>query len=71
MAALVWGGTALVILGLIGILYSLYRVRAARQAGLNDDALRAQLSKILPINIGGLFGAMLGLIIVIVGVILS
>ncbi len=71
MAWLVWGGAALVVAGLCGILYSLVRVTAARRAGLSDEDLRARLSKILPINIGALFCALFGLMVVIVGLILS
>ncbi len=71
MVWLVWGGTALVLLGLVGIIWSLLRVTQARRAGLSDEDLRAALSKNLPINIGSLFCAMFGLIVVIVGVVLS
>ncbi|MEL6640800.1 MAG: hypothetical protein AAFP98_05740 [Pseudomonadota bacterium] len=71
MIWLVWGGTALTVLGLAGILISVLKVTAARRAGLSDEDLRTKLSKILPLNIGALFLAMLGLMMVIVGVILA
>ena len=71
MVWLVWGGVALTVMGLGGILYSVFLVTNARRAGLSDEYLRAKLSKVLPVNIGALFLAMLGLMMVIVGVILA
>ena len=71
MVWLVWGGVALTVMGLGGILYSVFLVTKARRAGLSDEDLRAKLSKVLPVNIGALFLAMLGLMMVIVGVILA
>lgn len=71
MGWLVWSGAALTVLGLIGILYSVYLVQSARRRGLSDEALRGRMTAILPINIGALFAAMLGLMIVIVGVMLG
>lgn len=71
MVWLVWGGAALTILGLVGVLLSVYFVVSARRAGLSDEALREKLSRILPLNIGALFLAVLGLMTVIVGVFLA
>lgn len=68
---LVWIGTALAVLGLVGILYSCYLVQSARRENLADEALRARMTKILPINIGSLFVAILGLMTVVVGVMLA
>ena len=68
---LVWIGTALTVLGMIGILYSVVLVRSARSDAKDDAALRAKMTRILPLNIGALFVAMLGLMMVVVGVILA
>lgn len=72
MEILVWIGAALSILGLIGIVISAVLVfRARRQAAGNDEVLRARMGRILPLNIGALFVSMLGLMMVVVGVLLS
>ena len=71
MEIVIWIGAALTVIGLIGIGYSIVAVVKARRAGLDDAALRAQVSKILPINLIALFVSMIGLMAVIVGVMLG
>ena len=71
MEWLVWIGASLSTIGLVGIIYSIVAVTSAKRAGLDDDALRARLTKILPVNIGSLLVSILGLMMVVVGVILS
>ena len=71
MVWLVYIGAVITVAGLAGILYSLLAVSRARRAGLTDEALRARLAGLVPINIGALAFAMLGLMVVIVGVILA
>lgn len=71
MGYLVWGGAALSLLGLCGIIYSIIAVRRARKAGLDDAALRARIAAILPVNLGALLVSVLGLMAVIIGVLLA
>lgn len=71
MEVVVWVGAALTVVGLVGIVFSIFSVTRAKRAGLSDEDLRARLSKILPINLGALFVSMLGLMAVVVGVLLS
>lgn len=71
MEWLVWIGAAISALGLVGIIYSIVLVTKAKRAGLDDDALRQKLGKVLPLNIGALLMSMLGLMMVVVGVILA
>lgn len=71
MEWLVWIGAGCTVVGLLGVIYSIIAVRSARKAASDDDALRASLQKILPLNIGALFLSMLGLMMVVVGVILA
>lgn len=71
MELLVWIGAAISVLGLIGILLSVILVVRARRAGLDDDALRARLNKVLPLNLGALFLSVIGLMMVVVGVLLA
>lgn len=71
MGWIVGVGTVFSICGLVGILYSALLVNRARRDGLDDTALRDRLTKLLPLNIGSLLLAILGLMMVIVGVLLS
>lgn len=71
MSFLVWGGVALTLAGLVGIIWSALQVARARKAGLDDAALRARMQRILPVNIAALFLSMLGLGLVVVGLVLA
>ncbi|MBU2963510.1 hypothetical protein KO516_22305 [Citreicella sp. C3M06] len=71
MEALVYVGVLISALGLCGLLWSILRVWKARRAGLDDDALRAVVRKMVPINMAALLGSVLGLMVVILGISLS
>lgn len=71
MDVLIWVGTGLTIIGLCGVIYAMISIARAKRANLPDAEMRAKLSKILPINLGTLFVAMIGLMMVIVGLMLS
>lgn len=71
MEVIIWIGALLSALGLCGIIYSIIAVAKAKRAGLEDDVLRARISKVLPINLIALFISMIGLMAVIVGVLLG
>lgn len=71
MELLVWSGAALSIVGLCGIVWSIVAVVRARKSGLDDEALRARMARILPVNLAALFVSMIGLMMVLVGVILG
>jgi hypothetical protein len=68
---LVWGGAALSVLGLIGLVWSILRVARAKRANLDDAALRAAVQAALPLNLGALLLSVLGLMMVILGVFLG
>ena len=65
---IVWGGAALSLLGLLGLIWCILRVNKARKAGLSEDDLRAAVQAVLPWNLGSLFLSVLGLMVVIVGI---
>jgi len=67
---LIWGGAALSLAGLAGIVLSILKVQRARRAGLSDEDLRARIQTVLPLNLGAFFASILGLMAVVVGVIL-
>jgi len=71
MEMLVWLGAAVTVIGMIGIIYSVVLVTKARRAGLDDQALRARLNKVLPVNLAALFLSVIGLMMVVIGVLLA
>lgn len=71
MEYLVWIGSGVTVLGLVGVIASVFMVLKAKRQSLGDEALRLRLNKILPVNIGSLMLSMIGLAMVIVGVILA
>jgi hypothetical protein len=71
MEALIWGGAVLSLAGLGGLVYCIVRVWKARRAGLDDETLRNEVRKVLPLNLGALMLSVLGLMLVIVGIFLG
>ncbi|WP_306113627.1 MULTISPECIES: hypothetical protein [unclassified Roseovarius] len=71
MEALVWLGAVVSLLGLAGLVWCIVTVWKARKAGLDDDALRAKLQQVVPMNTGALFLSMTGLMLVVVGILLT
>ncbi|OWU85299.1 hypothetical protein ATO6_09795 [Oceanicola sp. 22II-s10i] len=71
MEILVWIGAAISLIGLCGLVLSIVRVNRARRAGLSDEALRAAVQKVLPLNLGALFLSVIGLMLVILGIFLG
>ncbi|MCE0505179.1 hypothetical protein LR948_07435 [Roseivivax sp. GX 12232] len=71
MEALIWGGAALSLLGLAGLVYAIVTVARARRTTPDDEALRAVLRRALPINLGALLLSVLGLMMVILGIFLG
>lgn len=68
---IVWAGAALSLAGLVGIMWSIWAVKRARQADLTDEALKDRIQRILPVNIAALMGSVLGLGMITIGLILS
>jgi len=69
--ALIWGGVAISLLGLIGLMWCVVTVWRARRAKLDDSEMRAVLQRVLPRNLGALFLSVIGLMVVIVGIFLG
>lgn len=68
---LVMAGALITLLGVIGIIVFIRKVRAAAKAGLDDAALKARLSALMPLNLGAFFISAIGLMMVVAGVILG
>ena len=71
MDVLIWSGAALSFLGLVGLVYCILRVAKARKAKVDDDALREEVKKVVPINLGSLFVSVFGLMLVVLGIFLG
>lgn len=71
MDILIWIGAAVTVLGFVGVVWSIVLVVRARRAGLDDAGLRQRLQRALPVNLGALLLSMLGLMLVVLGVVLS
>ena len=71
MAALIWGGAAVLLAGLVGLLWCIVHVWRSRRAGLSDDALREVVRKVVPLNMGALMLSVVGLMMVILGIFLG
>ena len=71
MEYLVYSGAALTVMGLIGLIWSIFKVNAARRENLSDEALRARVQAVVPWNLGALGLSALGLGCVVAGVLLA
>lgn len=71
MAGLIWTGTAVTLLGLVGLIGCILMVARARKAGLDDAALKARLQRVVAWNMGALFVSVIGLMMVVVGIFLG
>ena len=71
MQALIWIGTALTLMGVLGLGYCIARVLRAKRAGLDDPALQTELRRVVTINLAAIGVSTLGLMLVVVGVLLS
>ena len=68
MEWLIWLGALISVLGLLGLLFCIARVWGARRKGLDDEALREVVRKVVPLNMGALFLSVIGLMMVILGI---
>lgn len=71
MTALIWGGAAISLAGLVGLVWCIVRVWKARRANLTDEDLRAVVRKVVPLNMGALMLSVIGLMMVILGIFLG
>ena len=70
MVILIWGGTAVSIIGLIGLLFSMYKVAFAKKNITSDEELRMSIRAAMPLNLASLFLSVLGLMSVTIGVLI-
>lgn len=70
METLIWIGTGLSLLGVVGLIYCIISAFQAKKAGLSDDALRARLQGLVIWNMASLLLSTLGFVVVITGLFL-
>ena len=71
MLILIWGGALLSLFGLIGLLFSIYKVAKAKKNNTSDQELRESIKAAMPLNLASLFVSVLGLMSVIIGVLMT
>ncbi len=71
MTALVWFGAAISVAGLLGLVWCIVAITRARRANLSEEAMRGRLRQAVTVNMAAFLTSVLGLILVVVGVILS
>jgi heme exporter protein D len=71
MQAMIWAGAAMTLIGVAGLGYCVLRTIRARRAGLDDTAMRAELQRVIAINMGALGVSALGLAAVVAGILLA
>lgn len=70
MEILVWIGSILSLLGLVGLLWCIKSVLRAKKTAGSDEELRTSLQKVVPFNMAALFLSAIGLMLVILGIML-
>ena len=70
MEILIWIGSILSLLGLVGLLWCIKTVLRAKKAAVSDEKLRMSLQKVVPFNMAALFLSAIGLMLVILGIML-
>ena len=71
MEALIWIGAGLTIIGLAGLVWCILIAARARREGLDEDAMRTRLQKVVALNLAALGISAIGLMTVVLGVFLS
>ena len=71
MTGLIWGGAALTILGLTGLIACIVIAAMARASGAEGEAMEARLRSLVALNLGALAVSAIGLMCVVIGVVLG
>jgi hypothetical protein len=71
MTLLVWIGAAISAAGLAGLVWCIFAVARARRTGLADEEMRTLLRRAVTVNMAAFLVSILGLMMVVVGVMLS
>jgi len=68
---LIWIGAGVSLLGVAGLVWCILLAMRARKSGMEDEAMRAELQRVVVLNMAALGVSALGLMMVVAGIILS
>ncbi|WP_444665721.1 hypothetical protein [Cereibacter changlensis] len=68
---LIWIGAAISLAGVAGLVWCIMLAMQARKAGLEEEAMRARLQRVVTLNMAALGISALGLMCVVVGILLG
>ncbi|MEH6774478.1 MAG: hypothetical protein V7668_11175 [Cereibacter changlensis] len=68
---LIWIGAAISLAGVAGLVWCIVLAMQARKAGLEEEAMRARLQRVVTLNMAALGISALGLMCVVVGILLG
>ncbi|MFN3844674.1 MAG: hypothetical protein ACK4RZ_02490 [Paracoccaceae bacterium] len=71
MDMLIWGGAGLTMIGVLALVWCIILAVRARKSDLPEDQIKAQLQRVVVLNLGALAISALGLMAVVVGIILG
>jgi len=71
MELLIWIGAGISLVGIVGIILSVVKVRRAKATAKDDEELKLLIQAAMPLNLGSFFVSVIGLMCVVVGVILA
>lgn len=71
MEFLIWIGAGLSVLGITGLIICIGIAAKAKRAGLQGAEMQARLQRVVALNMGALFVSAIGLMLVVVGILLS
>jgi len=68
---LIWIGAGVSLLGVAGLVWCILLAMRARKSGMEDEAMRAELQRVVVLNMAALGVSALGLMMVVAGILLS
>lgn len=68
---LIWGGSALTLLGVVALFWCILTVIRVRKSGVDDAQMRAVMQRAMAINLGALAASVIGLMLVVLGIMLG
>lgn len=71
MDVLIWIGALLTLVGVAVLVWCILIAVGARREGLEDEAMKARLQKVVAMNLGALAVSSIGLMMVILGIFLA
>lgn len=67
---LIWGGTALTVMGLAALVWCILTAMRLRRGGADDAAIRTGMQRVVAVNMAALAASNIGLLLVVAGIML-